>query len=394
MANQKISELTTATSPSVNDVLPIVNGGSTKKITASSLMSDTLSASTMALSGVVVRKSMELFNPRLPADANNNCRNELNVFLHAANIQIAIGDSQTGQTFRDSSLGFNSQYGNIFIGVKAGKGVARGANNGTPNQNIAIGTKAGYSLGGDDDLSCSYRARANQHNTLIGHFAGRGLCADTDYVSSKNVAVGSCALAAAGSIVTGSVAIGFASAMYMCKSRHNTFIGYRSAGDSFASTNYPKFNVAVGACAGRGLRCSSSNNVMIGYNATVNGFNQQNTVNSAVAVGNNAYVFRSSSVAIGAGAFAYNCGDVVLGTGTRSSTTGNNTIVIGRNNSFNTNVSGSIVLGSCNCNISTHFVLGSPVFPLSARPDTTLTGQISSLFVTINGVNRRIPILS
>jgi len=394
MANQKISELTTATSPSVNDVLPIVNGGSTKKITASSLMSDTLSASTMALSGVVVRKSMELFNPNLPANANNNCRNQCNVFLHAANIQIAIGDSQTGQTFRDSSLGFNSQYGNIFIGVKAGKGVARGANNGTPNQNIAIGTKAGYSLGGDDDPSCSYRSRANQHNTLIGHFAGVGLCADTDYVSSKTVAVGSCALAAAGSIVTGSVAIGFASAMYMCKSRHNTFIGYRSAGDSFASANYPRFNVAVGACAGCGLRCCSSNNVMIGYKATVNGFNQQDTVNSAVAVGNGTYVFRSASVAIGAGAFAYNCGDIVLGTGTRSSTSGNNTIVIGRNNTFNTNVSGSIVLGSCNCNISTHFVLGSPVFPLSARPDTTLSGQISSLFVTINGVNRRIPILS
>jgi len=34
------------------------------------------------------------------------------------------------------------------------------------------------------------------------------------------------------------------------------------------------------------------------------------------------------------------------------------------------------------------------MFPLSARVDTTLSGQVSSLFVTINGVNRRIPILS
>jgi hypothetical protein len=390
MPNQKISELTTATSPSVNDVLPIVNGGSTKKITAASLLSNSLSATTIALSGAVVRKSIEIVNP-LPSPYYSDA----NVFLHAANAQIAIGDCDTGKTFRElGTYANNPTYANIFIGVKAGKGVSRGTYQGRPVHNVAIGTFAGFSLGGDDDPSCSGRTKTNEHNVLIGHSAGRELCADTSYSSSKNVMIGSRAFQGALSITTGSVGLGYGAGQYLTRSRHNTFIGYRAV-NNFSlcfNSNYPKFNGVVGACAGCGLRCCSSNNVIIGYQANVNGFNNTNCVTSSIAIGNGANAFFSNSIAIGG--FAYNCGDVVLGTGTRSSTTGNNTIVIGRNNNFNTRLSGSIVLGSCNCNISTSFVLGSPVFPLSARPDTTLAGQVSSLFVTINGENRRLAIFS
>jgi hypothetical protein len=150
----------------------------------------------------------------------------------------------------------------------------------------------------------------------------------------------------------------------------------------------------VGACAGCGLKCCSSNNVIIGYRANINGFGAGYKVDNSTVVGNNAYVFRSSSVALGAGAFAYRFGDIIIGSGSRSATNADHMIVIGKDNSFRSGLSGGIVLGSCNREITTTFVLGSPVFPLSARQDTTLTGQISSLFVTINGVNRRIPILS
>ena len=400
MPNQKISELTTATNPSVSDVLPIVNGGSTKKITAASLMSNTLSATTMALSGVVVRKSMELFNPELPAGATVTQRNFNNVFLHAANGQIAIGDCDTGKASRAiTGFGYTSvKNANIFIGGAAGKGVQRGTYGSRvwPRYNIAIGAKAGYCLGSDDDPSCSGRSRYNKHNTIIGNYAGLSLCADTNYASQKNVIIGDKSFQQAAACATNSISIGYATGQYVTKSRNNVFIGYRAVSDfSTGGTNYPKRNTVVGARAGCGLTNNSDGNVIIGYNATVNGFAGNTTVDGSVVIGSSANAFRSSSVAIGGGAFAYRTGDIVIGSGSRSSTAVDHSIIIGRNNFLNSSLSGAIVLGSCNgTDIRHSFVLGSPVFPLSARPDTTLAGQVSSLFVRINGENRRLAIFS
>lgn len=400
MPNQKISELTTATNPSVSDVLPIVNGGSTKKITAASLLTNTLSATSMALSGVVVRKNMELYNPELPAGATDNQRNFNNVFLHAANGQIAIGDCDTGKTSRAiTGFGYRSvQNSNIFIGGAAGKGVQRGTYGSTalPFLNIAIGNKAGYRLGGDDDISCSGRTRTTNYNIIIGNYAGFYLCADTGYASQRNVIIGDRSFQQAAACTTNSISIGHNSGRYVTKSRNNTFIGFQAVSDfSLGGTNYPRHNTVLGACAGCGLKCNSSNNVIIGYKANVNGFGGNTSVDGSVAIGNTAYAFRSGSIAMGGGAFAYQCGDIVIGTGSRSSTSSNNSIIIGRGNFLNTSLSGAIVLGSCNgSNINHSFVLGSPMFPLSARPDTTLTGQVSSLFVRINGENRRLAIFS
>jgi hypothetical protein len=191
--------------------------------------------------------------------------------------------------------------------------------------------------------------------------------------------------------------MGYEVARYIVKSRHNTFIGYRVANDfSLGNNNYPTYNVAIGSCAGSGLRCCSQANVMIGNKATVNPFSGTYRVQGSVAIGNTAYVFRSASIALGSGAMACQPGDIVIGPGSRSANgIGNHSTVIGRGNSLgSSSLSGVIVLGACNADVRTTFVLGSPVHPLSARVDTTLTGQVSSLFVTINGVNRRIPILS
>lgn len=403
MANLKISELTTATNPSVSDVLPIVNQASTKKITAASLLANTLSASTMALSGAVVYKNVQLYNPELSIGASDIQKNFNNVFLHAGNGQIAIGDCETGKTFRRGTAigGYRSvQNGNIFIGGAAGTGVSRGTYGGQPFRNIAIGAKAGCCLGGDDDATCSGRTRYNRYNTLIGNYAGASLCADTNYAAQKNIVIGDKSFQSAANIVTNSISIGYAAGKYLAKSRNNTFIGYRAAAAfSMSGDAYPKFNVVLGACAGQALKCISSNNVMVGYLATVGSMNASCTINSSVAIGSQTCVVKSNAVAIGAAAFAYMERDIVIGWGSRSRYSGGNQIVIGAGNQFTgqsvgSNLSGAIVLGSCNQNISTTFVLGSPVFPLSARIDTTLTGQVSSLFVTINGTNRRIPILS
>ena len=390
MPNQKISELTTATNPSVSDVLPIVNEGSTKKITAASLMSNTLSASTVSLSGVSLRMGIDILSSS----------NTSGLSIHNALGQIAIGDSGTGQTFRNAgpsrTLGDG---GNIFLGLQAGKGVSKGVYGAYPTNNIAIGTQAGYRLGGDDDVSCSGRKCKNEQNVIIGNFAALCLCADGSYASSNNVIIGESSFRRPFNRASGNVTVGHSAGRYLVCSSNNVIIGNGASGN-FSSGgggwdySFPVNNVVVGARAGYTIQGTNCCNVMVGYRATISA-NRRNSV----AIGSRAYTFNSSSVSIGACALARNQGDVVVGYCSHTKTQGGHQIVIGCGNCFTSTdvgspLSGAIVLGSCNQNISTSFVLGSPMFPLSARIDTTLSGQVSSLFVTINGVNRRIPILS
>lgn len=398
MANQKISELTTATSPSVNDVLPIVNGGSTKKITASSLMSNTLSASTIALSGAKVYKNIQLsLYPEASIGDANNC----NVFLHAANGDIAIGDSRTGQTFRISTNSVRSlNLGNIFLGAGAGCGVKKGVYYGQPVRNIAIGSRAGESLGGADDSSCGGRANYNCNNTMVGHYAGRGLCVDGLYTARDNVVMGGNAFQRAQSQACKNVIIGVCAGAYLYKSMGNVVIG-NCALPCFVDATCPatQYNVVIGTCAGIGLQKASTSNVMIGFCATVGSRYSGQCNYSSIAIGRTTCADSCNSVAMGAFARASANSSIVIGGSSRTRFGASNQIVIGINNCFSynnvgSNLSGAIVLGSCNRDISTTFVLGSPVFPLSARPDTTLAGQVSSLFVTINGENRRLAIFS
>lgn len=379
MPNQKISELTTATNPSVSDVLPIVNGGTTKKITAASLLTNSLSATMVSVSAVKV---------------NNN------VFFRAQGGAIAIGDRGTGQTIINSGACFSENAWNVFLGFFAGKGVSKGVYGGMPSYNIAIGHKAGYKLGGDDDPSCAGRVTVNSRNTIIGNNAGQYLCAGGFYASKKNVILGDYAFQTAKSKTCQNVIIGYKAASYVCDGSDNVFIGYRATCNA-GPRNLTR-NTVIGACAGRGLSCNSSGNIAIGALSQVgisSGYIGSVVISGAIAIGNYARAQSCSSVALGSFARAYLRGDVVVGYSSSTRYSGGHMTVIGSCNCFsNTNIgsklSGAIVLGSCNRDISTTFVLGSPVFPLSARPDTTLAGQVSSLFVTINGDNRRLAIFS
>jgi hypothetical protein len=188
------------------------------------------------------------------------------------------------------------------------------------------------------------------------------------------------------------------------------FIGYKTVGEY--GNRFLCGNTVIGACAGRGLPCNSNSNTAIGVSTSVGipaGYTGSEVVGGAIAVGAFACAARSNSIALGTSTRVYGCnsiaigtnsctrcqGDVIIGHCSSASYSASHVTVIGSCNSFFTSrLSGAIVLGSCNQNISTTFVLGSPVFPLSARPDTTLAGQVSSLFVTINGQNRRIAIFS
>jgi hypothetical protein len=377
MANQKISELTTATSPSVNDVLPIVNGGSTKKITAASLLTNSLSATMVSVSAVKV---------------NNN------VFIQAQGSAIAIGDRSTGQTGRNTCVSEHAW--NVFLGFCTGKGVVKGVYEGRAAYNIAIGHKAGYRLGGDDDPGCAGRTNANTRNILIGNNAGQYLCAGGFYASRRNIILGDYAFQVAASKACHNVVIGYKAASYVCAGTDNVFIGYRAACD--AGPRNLCANTVIGACAGKGLSCNSTGNIAIGARATVgvaSGYVGSAVIQGAMAIGNYSRAQSCNSVALGSNACARLVGDVVVGFNSAARYSGGHMTVIGSCNCFtnyslSTRLSGAIVLGSCNRNITTHFVLGSPVFPLSARPDTTLAGQVSSLFVTINGENRRLAIFS
>jgi len=379
MPNQKISELTTATSPSVNDVLPIVNGGSTKKITAASLLTNSLSATTVSISALNV---------------NNN------VFFRAKGSAIAIGNRFTGQTSINNDSDITDVAWNIFLGFCAGKGIVKGIYNGRASYNIAIGHKAGYSLGGNDYSFCAGRTFGTDHNLLMGNGAGRYLCAGNIYTAKKNIALGTYSFGAAKEKACNNVVIGYRAAQYMCGGLDNVFIGYRAACD--AGPRNICANTVIGSCAGRGLSCSSRGNIAIGVRSVVgvpSGYVSSATIIGAIAIGNYSCAGGCNSIAIGTNTYTRLPGDVVVGSLSRSRYSGGHMTVIGSCNCFTTSnigsqLSGAIVIGSCNRDISTTFVLGSPVFPLSARPDTTLAGQVSSLFVTINGQNRRIAIFS
>jgi len=376
MPNQKISELTTATNPSVSDVLPIVNGGSTKKITAASLLTNTLSATMLSVSAIRIND---------------------NVFLRSGNaVSLALGNCFTGEALLKANTDLSVGYRNMFIGEYAGRGCNKGVYGGQAVNNIAIGSSAGRNLGGDDDPSCSGRTLGNTHNLLIGSCVGKYLCSGDGYTSSKNVAIGNLNSISGRNRFNNNVSIGYGAAKYLQCSQNNVIIGY-NAGSPSSGGGLPLNNVAIGAHAGHGsFKLNSNGNVVIGYRSNV-GYNS--CITSSVAIGSFSQASKSAATVLGAGARAYEVGDVVIGAGSRSRFLASHQIVIGRNNSFTPQaigspLSGAIVLGSCNSNISTSFVLGSPVFPLSARPDTTLAGQVSSLFVTINGENRRLAIFS
>jgi hypothetical protein len=402
MPNQKISELTTATNPSVNDVLPIVNEGSTKKITAASLLTNTLSASIVSLSGMRTRQIQITPDWLTFSSAQQSASLLSNVFLHPGGLDIAIGDFFTGQANRNTSRSQNTynllNSGNVFIGACAGRGCNKATYFGVPRYNIAIGSGAGANLGAADDSFCSGRTRANEHNVVIGLQAGFCLCSSVGYSPSKNTILGNRAGTFLKCYSSGNVFMGYGSARYLERGRHNVSIGYQAICDTGSgATRYIQKNVAIGYRAGRGLGCCSCHNVAIGSCATIgvpSNYAGVKTVEGSVSIGAYACTRYSGSIALGSNVRAYQCGDIVIGSNSRSTSSANNSIIIGRNNTLSTSMSGAIVLGSCNGSDIRHsFVLGSPVFPLSAMQDTTLTGQVSSLFVLINGQNRRIPIL-
>jgi len=293
MPNQKISELTAVTSPSINDVLPVVNEGTTKKITVPNLVNNTLSGTMLSLSGVQLPgnflvKSVSANNLFVGNNAtgNNNLRNSNNLVfginsansLSASRSNVVMGaDSTKNAVFLNS---------NIFLGDASGGGMGFcfGSNftsiplPPTIENNIVMGTRAGFRL---SQASYCYRCQlidscgnvfyqyfqkcgTSKNNIFLGDHSGHAATYSYD-----NIMIG---VSAGRGLTCGSDNIFMgrrAGGLSRDNASRNLFIGL-SAGIFSTGTN----SIAMGIGAGR---CTNGGSVSIGYKA--NYFGCRDTIN-------------------------------------------------------------------------------------------------------------------
>jgi len=285
MPNQKISELTAVTSPSINDVLPVVNEGTTKKITVPNLVNNTLSGTMLSLSGVQLPgnflvKSVSANNLFLGNNAtgNNNLRNSNN-FVFGINSANSLSASRSNVVMgADSTKNAVFLNNNIFLGDASGGGMGFcfGSNH-FPNislpspieNNIVIGTRAGFRLSqasfcdrvtnyGPCGIYYTYSAQCgtSKNNIFLGDHTGH-----TATYSCNNIMIG----ASAGRLVV--------------NGQNNVFIGLQAGG-----------------------RTNSNSNVFIGLSAGICGYSGR-----AVAIGMGAGRYAGNSISIGYKANYFSC---------------------------------------------------------------------------------------
>ena len=267
MPNQKISELTAVTSPSVNDVLPIVNEGATKKITIPNLVNNTLSGTMLSVSAVqlpgnFLMKSVSANNLFLGNNAtgNNNLRNSNN-FVFGINSANSLSASKSNVVMgADSTKNAVFLNNNIFLGDASGgsMGFCFGSNH-FPNislpasieSNIVMGTRAGFKL---------------SQASFCDRITNYGPCG-TYYTYD-----------------------------YKCgTSRNNIFLGDHSG----HTASYSCCNIMIGASAGR-LLINGSSNIFIGTQAGGRN-NKCNNVFIGLSAGICAYAGKAIAIGLGAG---------------------------------------------------------------------------------------------
>lgn len=300
---------------------------------------------------------------------------------------IAIGDcAQSGCVHTSMS--------NVFIGKNSGKfNSTGGANiaigqrtmycNTTGTSNVAIGNYAGFNItSGSGNVFLGNNAglvtTAGTHNIGIGGSAMSSLAR-----GQYNIAIGSnagrrgCCTAACNIFIGTNAAAGGFNYNANIQSKNNVFIG-SGAGKCASDGNYNNF---IGFCVGARASSSGCFNNFIGErsgydnNGSFNNFLGYRAGNRNTSGNNNTFIGRSAGC---------------------TNTTGANNIIIGNGADMTINsLSGVIVMGAgALASASNTLVLGSTTTRLSAVPATTLTNQVSSLIVILNGTSLRIPILS
>jgi len=283
MPNQRISELTAVTSPSVNDVLPIVNEGATKKITIPNLVNNTLSGTTLSVSAVqlpgnFLMKSVSANNLFLgnSSTGNNNLRNSNN-FVFGINSANSLSASRSNVVMgADSTKNAVFLNNNIILGDASGGGMGFcfGSNvTSVPipdaiENNIVMGTRAGFKL--SQASFCNRVANFDPCGTFYSYDCACGTSRNNIFLgdhtghsakySCCNIMIG----ASAGRLLNGgfnNIFMGVQAGGRTNNSSNNVFIGL-SAG--VCSCNGGGNSVNIGTGAGR---CAGSSSINIGYKA-------------------------------------------------------------------------------------------------------------------------------
>jgi len=279
--------------------------------------------------------------PALAFDAANT---RLGIGTTTPNTNLTvIGSISATNTISVSSVQISTKgTSNVFIGNSTTGNIASQY---TGNHNFFFGLSAGNkTTTSSHNNFFGYRAGANQTSSFYNNFFGQCAGFSNTFGDSNNF-------------------FGRSAGLSNTSGSFNNFFG-PSAGLYNTTGRYNNF---LGLNAGRNNTSGRNNNVL-GFNAGIS-----NTTGGY----NNFFGNRAG----------YN------------NRTGSNNIFIGWNaNTASAQLSalsGIIALGTnATATNNNQFVLGSSFAPLSAVPATTLTGQVSSLIVNLNGTIRRIPILA
>jgi predicted cobalt transporter CbtA len=424
MAKKKISGLPAGSALNGTELVPIVQTGTTKRITTQDI-ANLGNASGVEGSGTIntlpkFTASSTIGDSKFFDDGTNQgteTTTAVNRFIMSANASIAkifsfrsgnlprwafrVDGTESGAnagadlairryndagTFIDSPMSFDRSDGTASIlkdatinGVRVGRGAGNDASN------TAVGFESAYSnTSGNEITAIGYQAlRANttgQYNTALGNLS---LFANTTGI--KNTAIGRRSMQ---DNTTGNdnVSIGMDSLYFNTTGSNNTSIGYASLAYNITGSN----NTAIGRFSL--FNNTASNNTAVGFEAAYS-----NTTASAItAIGMNS--LRLLTTGIQNTAVGYDS--------LRATTTGSSNVVLGylcgydnTTGSSNTaigsgcetgNFSGSIVIGrDASATASNQFVVGSTGHNAGAVATEVLVSD-RSWSVRINGVAYKI----
>ena len=435
MPNQKISELTAVTIPLPGDVLPIVNGGTTKRVAVSGVAGVRMSGNGSLTSNQAAPfgvnsitfgyGALGKFNP---AGASSLSIDNIIIGCDNAKLKNCQGGSErvacnvflgTGiaSTYPDCATGSQPIYNqgtrdNVFIGTRAARdvfsffeqntgqcgtytsdytvacniaiGANAAANRQKLRQNVVIGSSAHALL----TLCNSTNYTGNGTGTVaIGNYAG-----NNSMYGSLNVFIGKSAGAFSGTCTVGIRNVGIGANAFAGRkdTRYSVAIGNRAFANETNQTGFVGFSIGIGRKAGSRLT-SSINDVIIGAD-TVSGANYGSigslSATNNTILGNRAMGFTNVNNA----ANLMLRDNTIIGACGGWCSSGSYNIMIGTNTAVSDtfkSLSGTIVLGNCAQPLANNtLVLGSATFPLSTV--ATAGAAAGFLIVNINGTHRKI----
>ena len=316
----KISTLPTLATVTAATIVPVVESGATKKVTAAALatyitgtvVASSVSAATPTAAGVVYASTLDLSGNATTAVGYQALK------VNAGSSNVSVGaDSLRSNTSgaRNVAVGYQGLTANISGNENTAVGGYALAALTVNNNNTAVGYTAGCNVTGsvnDAFGNAALYGASGSTGSYNSAFGQQSLYSLTS--GNQNVAVGRSALY---SLTNGSynVAMGVQSMYGMTTSNWNTGIGYQAL---YSSTTAYGTNTAVGY---QSLYSATDNsNTAVGYQAGYGITSGHNNVCIGKNAGNGAVVLAGGAlnVIIGSGAYGSDPGDyyaIVIGYG-------------------------------------------------------------------------------